>query len=144
VNTMPHDLRRTRKYRGSRYCGWGQVGQHRKSGSRGGKGFAGGHKHFWIQTVKYNPNRYRRIGFVPPSSLELKPATINVGDLEALAVKILGVEAAKSGAELDLGEVGIGKLLGKGSISTSFKVRVESASAGAKSKLEEAGGSIVE
>jgi large subunit ribosomal protein L15 len=141
---MPHDLRRTRKYRGSRYCGWGQVGQHRKSGSRGGKGFAGGHKHFWIQTVKYNPNRYRRIGFVPPSSLELKPATINVGDLEALAVKILGVEAAKSGAELDLGEVGIGKLLGKGSISTSFKVRVESASAGAKSKLEEAGGSIVE
>ena len=141
---MPHDLRRTRKYRGSRYCGWGQVGQHRKSGSRGGKGFAGGHKHFWIQTVKYNPNRYRRIGFVPPSSLELKPATINVGDLEALAVKILGVEAMKSGAELDLGEVGIGKLLGKGSISTSFKVRVKSASAGAKSKLEEAGGSIVE
>jgi large subunit ribosomal protein L15 len=141
---MPHDLRRTRRYRGSRYCGWGQVGQHRKSGSRGGKGFAGGHKHFWIQTVKYNPNRYRRIGFVPPSSLELKPATINVGDLEALAVKILGVEAAKGGAELDLGEVGIGKLLGRGSISTSYKVRVESASAGAKSKLEEAGGSIVE
>jgi len=141
---MPHDLRRTRRYRGSRYCGWGQVGQHRKSGSRGGKGFAGGHKHFWIQTVKYNPNRYRRIGFVPPSSLELKPATINVGDLEALAVKILGVEAAKGGAELDLGEVGIGKLLGRGSISTGYKVRVESASAGAKSKLEEAGGSIVE
>jgi large subunit ribosomal protein L15 len=141
---MPHDLRRTRRYRGSRYCGWGQVGQHRKSGSRGGKGFAGGHKHFWIQTVKYNPNRYRRIGFVPPSSLELKPATINVGDLEALAVKILGVEAAKGGVELDLGEVGIGKLLGRGNISTSYKVRVESASAGAKSKLEEAGGSIVE
>jgi ribosomal protein L15 len=72
------------------------------------------------------------------------PATVNVGDLEALAVKILGVEAAKSGAELDLGEVGIGKLLGRGSISTGFKVRVESASAGAKSKLEKAGGSIVE
>jgi large subunit ribosomal protein L15 len=141
---MPHDLRRTRRYRGSRYCGWGQVGQHRKSGSRGGKGFAGGHKHFWIQTVKYNPNRYRRIGFVPPSSLELKPATINVGDLEALAVKILGVEAVKGGAELNLGEVGIGKLLGRGNISIGFKVRVDSASTGAKSKLEEAGGSIVE
>ena len=144
MNKMPHDLRRTRKYRGSRYCGWGQVGQHRKSGSRGGKGFAGGHKHFWIQTVKYNPNRYRRIGFAPPSSLEPMPATINIGELEALAVKILGADAVKGGAELDLNEVGIGKLLGRGSISTAFKVRVESASAGAKSKLEEAGGSIVE
>ncbi len=141
---MPHDLRRTRRYRGSRYCGWGQVGQHRKSGSRGGKGFAGGHKHFWIQTVKFNPNRYRRIGFVPPSSLEPLPATINIGELEELAVKILGIEAVKKGVELDLKEVGIGKLLGRGSISTALKVRVKSASAGAKSKLEEAGGSIVE
>jgi ribosomal protein L15 len=72
------------------------------------------------------------------------PATINVGELEALAVKILGVDAVKSGAELDLSEFGIGKLLGRGSISTALKVRVESASAGAKTKLEEAGGSIVE
>ncbi len=141
---MPHDLRRTRKYRGSRYCGWGQVGQHRKSGSRGGKGYAGGHKHFWIQTVKYNPNRYRRIGFVPPSSLKSLPATINVGELENLALKLMGAEAAKSGAELDLTEIGVGKLLGRGSISTALKIRVESASASAKSKLEEAGGSIVE
>src|SRR5512138_815932 len=132
---MPHDLRRTRRYRGSRYCGWGQVGQHRKSGSRGGKGFAGGHKHFWIQTVKFNPNRYRRIGFVPPSSLETMPATVNIGELEALAVKVLGTGNVVNGAELDLTEIGVGKLLGRGSISTGLKVRVESASAGAKSKL---------
>ena len=144
MNNMPHDLRRTRKYRGSRYCGWGQVGQHRKSGSRGGKGYAGGHKHFWIQTVKYNPNRYRRIGFVPPSSLRSLPATINVGELEDLAVKLMGAEAVKGGAELDLTEVGVGKLLGRGSISTALKIRVDSVSASAKSKLEEAGGSIVE
>jgi len=72
------------------------------------------------------------------------PATINVGELEALAAKILGVDAVNSGAELDLSEVGIGKLLGRGSISTALKVRVESVSAGAKTKLEEAGGSIVE
>jgi len=141
---MPTDLRRTRRYRGSRYCGWGQVGQHRKSGSRGGKGFAGGHKHFWIQTVKYNPNRFRRIGFVPPSSLEPMPATVNVGELEALAEKVLGAGNVAAGAELDLTEMGVGKLLGRGSISTGLKVRVESASAGAKTKLEEAGGSIVE
>ncbi len=141
---MPHDLRRTRKYRGSRYCGWGQVGQHRKSGSRGGKGFAGGHKHFWIQTVKFNPNRYRRIGFVPPSLLEPVPDIINVGELEELAVKVLGPDALKGTAELDLTELGVGKLLGRGKIATGLKVRVGSASSGAKAKLEEAGGSIVE
>jgi large subunit ribosomal protein L15 len=141
---MPHDLRRTRKYRGSRYCGWGQVGQHRKSGSRGGKGFAGGHKHFWIQTVKFNPNRYRRIGFVPPSVLEPMPDIINVGELEDVAVKVLGPDALKGGAELDLTEIGVGKLLGRGKISTSLKVRVGSVSSGAKAKIEEAGGSIVE
>ena len=94
--------------------------------------------------MKFNPNRYRRIGFVPPSSLKLLPATINVGELKDLAVKLIGAEAVKSGMELDLAEVGIGKLLGRGSISTALKVRVESASANAKSKLEKAGGSLVE
>ena len=141
---MPHDLRRTRKYRGSRYCGWGQIGQHRKSGSRGGKGFAGGHKHFWLQTVKFNPNRYRRIGFVPPSHLEPVPDVINIGELEDLAVKMLGPDAFKGGAELDLTKLGVEKLLGRGKISIGLKVRVGSVSSGAKAKIEEAGGSIVE
>jgi large subunit ribosomal protein L15 len=141
---MPHDLRRTRKYRGSRYCGWGQVGQHRKSGSRGGKGFAGGHKHFWIQTVKYNPLRFRRIGFKPPSVLEPMPATINVGELEDLALKLLGKEKLTGETELDLTEIGIAKLLGRGSVSKAFKVKVRSISTNAKNKIEGAGGSIVE
>jgi large subunit ribosomal protein L15 len=141
---MPSDLRRTRKYRGSRYCGWGQVGQHRKSGSRGGKGFAGGHKHFWIQTVKYNPLRYRNIGFKPPSSLEPRPATINVGELEDLVKTIMGPEGLKQGAELDLSELGIGKLLGRGNIGVGLNVRVEVATSTAKDKITEAGGSIVE
>jgi len=141
---MPHDLRRTRRYRGSRYCGWGQVGQHRKSGSRGGKGFAGGHKHFWIQTVKFNPLRYRSIGFKPPSSLELSPATINVGELEDLAKKLMGPETIANGLELDLTELGIGKLLGRGKVNIGFKIRVDVATNSAKEKLESAGGSLIE
>ncbi|RLG12033.1 MAG: 50S ribosomal protein L15, partial [Thaumarchaeota archaeon] len=31
---MPTRWRKSRKHRGSRTCGWGQIGQHRKSGSR--------------------------------------------------------------------------------------------------------------
>ena len=64
---MPHKLRKIRKQRATRYHGWGQVGQHRKSGGRGGKGKAGGRKHFWIRTVKYEKDsdcNFDVIGFV--------------------------------------------------------------------------------
>jgi large subunit ribosomal protein L15 len=141
---MPHKLRKTRKQRGSRYCGWGQVGQHRKAGMRGGKGNAGGHKHFWIRTVKYEPNRFRSIGFTPLSRFIPKITTINVGELEDIAQKILGTEALKSGVELDLKSLGIEKILGRGNISSAFKIRVDSASSTAEEKIKEAGGSIVE
>lgn len=141
---MPHKLRKTRKQRGSRYCGWGQVGQHRKSGSRGGKGNAGGHKHFWIRTVKYEPLRFRSIGFTPLSRLVPKITTINVGEIEDLALKILGSEALKNGAELDLKSLGIEKVLGRGNINSALKIRVDSISSNAEEKIKEAGGSIVE
>ena len=141
---MPHDLRRTRKYRGSRYCGWGQVGQHRKSGSRGGKGFAGGHKHFWIQTVKYNPLRFRRIGFKPPSVFVKLPSTINIGELKEYLIKTIGEDSIKEANEIDLNELGINKVLGRGDIDIALKIKVGSISKSAKTKIEEAGGSLIE
>nr|MDO8116501.1 hypothetical protein [Candidatus Sigynarchaeota archaeon] len=33
------------KYRGSRHCGWGTQGQHRKTGKHGGRGMTGLKKH---------------------------------------------------------------------------------------------------
>ena len=38
---MATRLRKTRKFRGSRNHGWGQVGQHRASGYKGGLGQSG-------------------------------------------------------------------------------------------------------
>ena len=141
---MPHKLRKSRKQRGSRYCGWGQVGQHRGGGMRGGKGKAGGRKHFWIRTVKYEPDRYLKKGFKPPSSLEPAPETINVGELEELALKTLGVDELKEGSELDLKAMGIDKLLGRGSVHTPFKISVSSYSSRALEKIEAVGGKILE
>lgn len=141
---MPHKDRKVRKQRGSRYMGWGQVGQHRKSGGRGGVGKAGGKKHFWIRTVKYEPNRYRKIGFKPPSSLEPAQETTNVGELEDLVFRTLGAGAVNEGAELDLKALGVEKLLGRGSIGIPLKLRVASYSSRALEKVEAAGGSIVE
>jgi large subunit ribosomal protein L15 len=141
---MPHKLRKTRKQRGKRYMGYGQVGQHRKAGGRGGKGKAGGRKHFWIRTVKYERERFKNTGFVPPSAKKPKPMTINVGELEDLALKVIGDYGVKGGNELDLEALGIDKLLGRGNMSLSLNIRVSHATMSAQEKIEEAGGSIIE
>lgn len=141
---MPHKERKVRKQRGSRYMGWGQVGQHRKSGARGGKGKAGGRKHFWIRTVKYEPERYKKKGFLPPSAKKSDPETINVGELEDLARKVLTEYGVKGGNELDLTALGIDKVLGRGSISVPLNIKVATITSSAQEKIEEAGGSIIE
>jgi len=142
---MPHKLRKSRKQRGSRYCGWGQVGQHRKGGMRGGKGKAGGRKHFWIRTVKYEPDRYKSIGFKPPSSLEPRAVTINIGDLENLARNKLDMEVGGVDTlDLDLEELGYEKLLGRGKIRVPLAIKIPEYSSRALEKIEAAGGHIVE
>ena len=144
---MPSKLKKSRKQRGSRYCGWGQVGQHRKGGMRGGKGKAGGRKHFWIRTVKYEPDRYKSIGFKPPSSLAPRPNVVNIGELKDIAIDIHGFETIKAGSEgltLDLVSMGIGNLLGRGSIDVPFNVKVSEYSSRALEKLEAVGGQIIE
>lgn len=144
---MPHKLKKSRKQRGSRYCGWGQVGQHRKGGMRGGKGKAGGRKHFWIRTVKYESDRYRKIGFKPPSSLKPRPDVVNVGELMDIAINVHGVETITAGSEgltLDLESLGIDKLLGSGSIDIPLNIKVSEYSSRALEKLEAAGGQIIE
>ena len=141
---MPHKERKVRKQRGSRYMGWGQVGQHRKSGMRGGKGRAGGRKHFWLRTVKYEPERFRNVGFLPPSAKKPQPVTINVGELEDLAREILTHYGVEGGNELDLTALGIDKLLGRGSINVPLNTKVAEITSSAQEKIEEAGGSIIE
>ena len=141
---MPHKERKVRKQRGSRYMGWGQVGQHRKSGMRGGKGRAGGRKHFWLRTVKYEPERFQKIGFLPPSAKKPEPVTINVGELEDLARAILTDYGVKGGNELDLTALGIDKVLGRGSIGVALNIKVSEITSSAQEKIEEAGGSIIE
>ncbi len=143
---MPQKLRKSRKQRGSRYCGWGQVGQHRKSGMQGGKGKAGGRKHYWIRTVKYDPYRFRRIGFKPPSSLMPSPETVNVGELDGIALHTLGIERVRGGNDLslDLNAMGYTKLLGRGDVSLPLTIRVPEYTSRAMEKIEAAGGKIVE
>lgn len=144
---MPHKLRKIRKLRGSRTSGYGRVGQHRKSGGRGGVGRAGGHKHHWSWTVENEPLRYRKIGFKRPVQSVKSFNTINVGELSELLREELQNQTETSGENLisiDLDERGYSKLLGRGSISQPIVVKVFSSTESALRKIEQAGGKIVE
>lgn len=137
---MATRLRKSRRHRGTRYCGWGQVGQHRQSGSRGGIGGAGKHKHFWIRTVIEEPDHFGHDTLNSYSRFLVKK-WINLRDLKTLSVKFSDKKDQKT--VLDLGSLGIQKLLGGGNIRESYVIKVAQASASAKKKVESAGGNII-
>jgi len=121
--------------------GYGRVGQHRKSGSRGGRGSAGMHKHKWSYTVKYAPNHFGKHGF---KSIYPRPTEINIGELEKL------IEAGKYTVEektnipiIDLTKEGYDRLIGKGKLDKPIKVIVKYASKGAIEKIKRIGGEVI-
>lgn len=141
---MPHKLRKIRKKRGSRTQGYGRVGQHRAGGQRGGHGKAGFQKHKWTYTIKYDPERFGKRGFKPPTAKEA--STINVGKLDEQISSLLDnkqAENTKKGIRLYLNRLGYDKLLGKGKVTHSLIVHVGSCSKSAAEKIKEAGGQIL-
>jgi large subunit ribosomal protein L15 len=137
---MATRLRKSRKQRGTRYCGWGQIGQHRASGSRGGVGGAGKHKHFWIRTVIEEPDHFGHDSF---NSLNPKVVRkwVDVGQLDSLFARY-GSLKDNGKAFLDLTALGYGKLLGGGKLQSAISLKVTQFSATAKQKIESAGGEI--
>jgi large subunit ribosomal protein L15 len=138
---MATRLRKSRRQRGSRYCGWGQVGQHRQAGSRGGIGGAGKHKHFWIRTVIEEPNHF---GHDPFNSFNRNTVQrwINIRELDSLVAKH-GKTDESGRVILDLASLGYHKLLGGGSINGAYTVKVDRVSDSARSKIESVGGGII-
>jgi large subunit ribosomal protein L15 len=139
---MPHDLRKTRKKRGSRTVGWGRVGQHRRTGGKPYRN-SGRHKALWSYIIKYDPDYYSKIGFTSPKSLKQEINVINVGTLDGIAEKYW-VEKEEGKFFIDLESLGYTKLLGSGRITKALLVKVPAFSKSAASKIKEAGGEIQE
>ena len=55
---MATRLRKTRKLRGGRHMGWGQVAQHRSFGHKGGLGRSGHLKHLASTVIKEDPDHF--------------------------------------------------------------------------------------
>lgn len=141
----PHKLRKTRKRRGTRTVGWGQVGQHRKHGEKGGRK-VGRHKHLWSWVLKYEPNYFGKRGFKTPQSIRAKFNTINISQLDQLVDKLTREKqlTKKQGKPyIDLGTLGYQKLLATGKLTMPVLVKVDSYSENAAKRIEEAGGQIL-
>lgn len=146
---MVRRFKRAVKYRrGSRTHGWGRVGQHRKSGSSGGKGMVGFHKHKWSFVMKYGESGtgwpfYGKHGFKSPRRSEWRP--INVGVLEEIVSELKrGGKAKEEGGKIvvDIAELGYNKLLGGGEVKTPLVVYAPSATRAAVEKITRAGGEV--
>ncbi len=136
---MPTRARKTRKYRGSRHCGWGQIGQHRASGHKGGLGQSGLHKHHFIRMLMTDPKHFGHDSTHPPHPNLVRKWT-SVRDLDDIYAKHGKQEGGKK--LIDLTELGYDKLLVGGQTENAYVVKVEKFSASAEEKIKQSGGEV--
>ena len=138
---MATRLRKTRKFRGSRNHGWGQVGQHRASGHKGGLGISGQMKHHYSSMLKEDPGHFGHDSTHPPHPNVTKKWA-SVRDLDDLFAKFGKKEGEKK--VIDLSANGYDKLLGGGKISNAYTVKIKQSTASAQEKVKQAGGEVLD
>ena len=137
---MATRLRKTRRLRGGRHMGWGQVGQHRASGHKGGLGVTGMMKHHYSTLLKDDPDHYGHDSTKPPRpNVTRKWASIR--DLDDLFARHGREEGGKK--VIDLHGAGYEKLLGGGALTGAYSVRIRRFTASAQKKLSDAGGEVL-
>jgi large subunit ribosomal protein L15 len=136
---MATRLRKTRRLRGGRHMGWGQVGQHRASGHKGGLGITGMKKHHRSTMIKEDPDHYQHEAPATPRPNIIKKWA-SIRDLDDLFIKFGKEEGGKK--IVDLVSAGYKKLLGGGKITNAYSVKVEQFTASAEEKLKNVGGEI--
>jgi large subunit ribosomal protein L15 len=130
---MPHKLRKHRKMRGSRTQGYGTIGQHRDSGSKGHRK-VGRHKHLWSLVCNMPEKYFGKHGFRSPQALHTKENILNLNKLGQIA---------QNQTSINLTEMGYTKLLGTGKIATPLTITIPTCSKIATQKIQAAGGKII-
>ncbi len=120
--------------------GWGQVGQHRASGHKGGLGVSGLMKHHYSTLLKDDPDHFGHDSTSPPHpNITRKWASIR--DLDDLFTKFGKEEGGKK--VIDLAAAGYDKLLGGGKATGAYSVRIGRSTASAEEKVKAAGGEVL-
>ncbi|MFX1320278.1 MAG: uL15m family ribosomal protein [Promethearchaeota archaeon] len=147
--------KKIRKKRGTRTQGYGRVGQHRKTGQRAGRGKTTQ----WKKSKKSYYLKQKELGFPDPDWDMGKKGfkrpqdlvriyqvnTLNIRDLDnQIENLVLNKKASKTGNKyaINLNDINIQKILGRGQIKKSINVTVNKASKSAIEKVEAAGGKV--
>lgn len=147
--------RKIRKKRGTRTVGYGKVGQHRKTGQRAGRGkttqWKKSKRSYYLKQKELgfpDPDwKVGKRGFKRPQDVVRinKVNTLNIRDLDyQIDNLVLDNKASKTGNRyaINLNDIYIQKILGRGQINKSINITVNKASKRAIEKIEAAGGKI--
>lgn len=147
--------KKIRKMRGVRTSGYGRVGQHRKKGQRAGSGKTTQ----WKKSKRSYYLKQKELGFPDPDWIIGKKGfkrpqdmvrlsrvnTLNIKDLDNKIETLVQEEkATKSGNTytINLNDINIQKILGRGQIKKQINVSVKKASKKSIEKVEAAGGKV--
>jgi len=142
--------RKSRRFRGSRTCGWGKSGQHRESGRRGGFGRAGRYRHkksYLIRHKEFANMKYAGMkGFVSVAQKRKPYRSLNLIQLSAIIDNLIEEKKVQYENQIpvvDLEPLGFTKLLGNGTIMRPIRVKVAICSESAQKKIKDAGGEAI-
>jgi large subunit ribosomal protein L15 len=135
------------RLRGLRRCGYGFGKKHRGKGNKGGVGMSGTGKKSGQKVTLIHakmPDYFGRKGFTSIKKIKRKnEKRINITQIENSIYTLIEDGLAKKtpeGIELNLYDY---KVLGEGETKNKFIVKAKSISAGAKEKIEKAGGKVL-
>ena len=147
--------KRIRKMRGTRTQGYGRVGQHRKAGQRAGKGkttqWKKSKKSYYLKQKELgfpDPDwDFGKRGFKRPQDINriYRVNALNIKDLDSKIEDLtLKNVATKTGNTytINLKDINIQKILGRGDINKKINLTVDKASKRAIEKIESAGGKV--
>ncbi|MEM0379389.1 MAG: uL15m family ribosomal protein [Nanopusillaceae archaeon] len=137
-----------RKYLGKRYARRGYNDRNRYAGNRGGRGKAGWRLKkqkmikFFKEYIDYIKDKK---GFTSPN-YKIEKNFVNIEDIEEYFEYLINEGIAMQENEfyvINLNDLGIDKLLGKGMVSRKYKIIVKSASKSAIEKIKALGGEVI-
>ena len=136
--------KRIKRIRGTRTCGGGSHKKRRGSGSKGGVGNAGAYDVHVVRSLKMGIVKGKR-GTGKHQRARSGDKVMNIGELEELLGELLKqgkAEAKGDSIYLDAQQLGVEKLLGKGSITKKLILKANKISKTAKEKIEQVGGVV--
>ncbi len=107
---------------------------------------AGMHKGKWTWTIKYDPDHFGRSGFDIPQATKHVYNSVNIGDIDENAGRLLkeGIaEKVKGRISIDVTKLNCEKVLGCGKASKPLIVKAYSFSKSAVKKIEASGGEAI-